>query len=162
VILACNFDVVSIHTICKCCLPLHNLYMVNIGNNLVDDFTSSLDKLNSYYRTNIMQMNVYFPLARSSLIFLPLHPFDFLAITMSRKRGKSKHEPAYYNFMACQLRLGPSSSPISSPSTSPSLVGSLSVDSPLTNPNWRRDDNNLVFIEEEFPLVPPNLLQTPI
>jgi hypothetical protein len=44
-----------------------------------------------------------FPLARSSLIFLPLHPSDFFATTMSCERGKSKCGPAYYSFMARRL-----------------------------------------------------------
>jgi hypothetical protein len=41
------------HDICTCSLQLYNLYMVNRGKNLVDDFASSLDKLNSCLKTNV-------------------------------------------------------------------------------------------------------------
>jgi hypothetical protein len=74
---------------------------------------------------------------------------------MLRKRGKSKRGPTYYNFTTWRLRLGPSSSPIVPPSTGPILIDSPSLDSPLIDQNWRRNDNNPIFIEEEFPLVPP-------
>jgi hypothetical protein len=77
------------------------------------------------------------------------------AIPMAHERGKPKRGPTYYNFMARQCRPGPSSAPLPPPLSDPGSAGPSSGNLPFIDQNWMEDDKDMVFVEEEFPLVPP-------
>jgi hypothetical protein len=69
---------------------------------------------------------------------------------MPRERGKPKCGPSYYSFLARCTFLAPSCA------SSPYLCSTFSL-SPSTVHNWDENDWGLVFVEEEFPLVLPQL-----
>jgi hypothetical protein len=84
-----------------------------------------------------------------SLVFLPSP-----AIAMPHERGKLKCGPTCYKFMARRLRPGPSLALVPTPSydAAPTLENL-----PFTNENWVGNEGTEVFIEEEHPLVPPQV-----
>ena len=96
-------------------------------------------------------------LAHGSLLFSPFLPWpsDIHPSAIPCERGKSKRVLAYYIFRARRLCLSPSSTPMPPTSISPILVGSPSMNSPFTDQIWMGDEIHQVYIEEEFPLVPP-------
>jgi hypothetical protein len=73
-----------------------------------------------------------------------------LAFPMSRERGKPKHGPTYYSFVARHRRPSPSST-----LTLPPIPSIRPVGPPLSDQNWVDEDNAMTYVEEEIPLVPP-------
>jgi hypothetical protein len=76
-------------------------------------------------------------------------------ISTTHARGKPKHSLTYYSCVARQRRTCPSSVSITPPLFNPSLVGLSLENLHHTDQNWMEEDRATIFVEEDFPLVPP-------